>query len=298
MSSEQGTTENLPRSGRPLSANTSRNRKLIKKRVQRNPRVSMRKVACETGINREAVRRMAKYELHLKPYKLEKGQLLTEQVKRVRVQRCRLLLERAAGPEIVFSDEKPFTIEAFHNHQNDRIWASKRPLSDHIVTHSQHPRSVMVWAGICASGKTPLIFVDPGVKINQDYYKQQILRDVLEPWARAHFRNKPWVFQKDSAPAHKALKVQRWCASHFPGFITSQEWPPYSPDLNPLDYSVWSILEARACATPHKNLGSLRQALLREWNKLSVQELRPIAENFFARLRLCIKAKGGHFESK
>ena len=65
-----------------------------------------------------------------------------------------------------------------------------------------------------------------------------------------------------------------------------------------MDYSIWAILEARACATPHKNLESLKQALLREWDKIPVQELRAIVENFSTRLRLCIRAKGGHFEMK
>ena len=118
----------------------------------------------------------------------------------------------------------------------------------------------MVWAGICASGKTPLVFVDPGVKINKNYYLQEILQGVLEPWARAHFGNSDWIFQQDSAPAHKAREVQGWCQAHLPGFISAQEWPPYSPDLNPMDYSVWAILEARACAKPHKNLETLRQS--------------------------------------
>lgn len=155
----------------------------------------------------------------------------------------------------------------------------------------------MVWAGICASGKTPLVFVNPEAKINKNYYLREILQKVLKPWARRHFGAREWISQQDSAPAHKAREVQDWCRDNFPGFISAQEWPPYSPDLNPMDYSIWAILEARACATPHKNLDSLRRALRREWNKISVQELRRIAENFPKRLGLCIKAKGGHFES-
>ena len=31
------------------------------------------------------------------------------------------------------------------------------------------------------------------------------------------------------------------------------EWPPSSPDLNPLDFSIWSILEANVNKTPHKS---------------------------------------------
>ena len=41
----------------------------------------------------------------------------------------------------------------------------------------------MVWAGICKTGKTPLIFVNPGVKINKDYYLREILQGFLQPGA-------------------------------------------------------------------------------------------------------------------
>jgi hypothetical protein len=279
--------------------NTPRNRNVIRRRVARNPRVSMRKISRETGISATSVRRIAKNELGLRPYKLQKAQLLSDQNKAIRLQRSKVLLTHVAGQnfeEILFTDEKIFTVEAFHNHQNDRSWSTESPGSSGIVSHRQHPSYVMVWAGICATGKTPLVFVDEGVKINKEVYLQRILRDQVEPWARGHFGNRAWTFHQDSAPAHRAREVQDWCRGHFPGFISSQEWPPYSPDLNPMDYSVWSILEARACSKPHKSLEALRRSLEKEWNKISVEELRRITENFPKRLKLCVKAKGGIFE--
>lgn len=154
----------------------------------------------------------------------------------------------------------------------------------------------MVWGGICSSGKTPLIFVEKGVKMNQEIYRRDILEAVVLPWSRQHFGNRQWTFQQDSAPAHRASSVQQWCKDNFPSFISSQEWPPYSPDLNPMDYSVWSILESRACASRHISVDSLKAALLREWDKISIDELRKIVENFTKRLSLCIKSKGAHFE--
>ncbi|CAJ0934632.1 unnamed protein product, partial [Mesorhabditis belari] len=58
------------------------------------------------------------------------------------------------------------------------------------------------------------------------------------------------------------------------------------------------LIEARPCAKPHKNLEALKRSLTREWDRITPAELRPIAENFIKRLRLCIGAKGGHFEEK
>ena len=79
-------------------------------------------------------------------------------------------------------------------------------------------------------------------------------------------------------------------------FITTDEWPPYSPDLNPLAYSVWSILEEKACAKPHQTVESLKRALRKAWNEISVDTLRNIVDNFSKRLKKCIDANGGHFE--
>ncbi|CAJ0597199.1 unnamed protein product [Cylicocyclus nassatus] len=111
-------------------------------------------------------------------------------------------------------------------------------------------------------------FVDPGVKIDKDYYLKTILEDALLPWANSHFTRHPWTFQQNSAPAHKAKVVQAWCKSELPDFIQAEEWPASSPDLNPLDYILWSYLGSKACAIPHPNLDSLKAALIREWDEI------------------------------
>ena len=83
-----------------------------------------------------------------------------------------------------------------------------------------------------------------------------------------------WTFQ-DGASAHKAIETQDFLRDNCPDVITvdphwrnpTGEWPPNSPDLNPLDYSVWSILEEKACQKPHTNVESLKKALKRPGKK-------------------------------
>ena len=43
--------------------------------------------------------------------------------------------------------------------------------------------------------------------------------------------------------APKQLKIFFETRDNTPDFISSREWTPHSPDLNPLDYSVWNILQ-------------------------------------------------------
>ncbi|UYV63997.1 hypothetical protein LAZ67_2006283 [Cordylochernes scorpioides] len=83
--------------GRKRTANTSAKRKIIKKRLQQYSRVSMRKKARETGISKSPVHRIAKTELNLKAYKLQKCKLLTNESKRVRLERSRQLKHQATG---------------------------------------------------------------------------------------------------------------------------------------------------------------------------------------------------------
>ena len=64
------------------------------------------------------------------------------------------------------------------NSQNDRIWSvSLSTVSDEdlYAFKPQKPQSLMVAAAISRRGKSPLVFVEKGVKINQKYYQECIL---------------------------------------------------------------------------------------------------------------------------
>ncbi|KAI6654598.1 hypothetical protein LOD99_994 [Oopsacas minuta] len=91
------------------------------------------------------------------------------------------------------------------------------------------------------------------------------------------FNNRPFLFQQDGAPAHTAKVNQQWLRNNIPDFISKEEWPPSSPDLNPMDFSLWSILETNACATSHKSIKSLRTSLSREWAKSRRKSCVPLS---------------------
>jgi hypothetical protein len=154
----------------------------------------------------------------------------------------------------------------------------------------------MIWAGLSKKGKLPLVFVKSGVKINTSYYVNTVLKTVLKPHANILFRKDPWIFQQDSAPAHKSKMCQKWCSENLPGFITTLEWPPSSPDLNPLDYCIWGILEEKVNATRHRSLESLKAAIIKEWHDLRMESVRGAINAWPGRLRSTMVKKGGRFE--
>ena len=74
-------------------------------------------------------------------------------------------------------------------------------------------------------------------------------------------------------------------------------WPPSWPDLNPLDLSVWSLLEVKVCSVAHLSIDALKQSLQREWAKIFQEELRASVENFRQRIERVIQVKGHHIEN-
>ena len=62
--------------------------------------------------------------------------------------------------------------------------------------------------------------------------------------ARDYFKKRLWSFQQDSAPYLGTEKTQEWLSENVLHFITKEEWAPPPPNLNPLDFGIWSYLES------------------------------------------------------
>ena len=102
--------------------------------------------------------------------------------------------------------------------------------------------------------------------------------------------------QQDSVSAHRATNTQTFCEENFPSFIKWEEWPPSSPDLNPMDFCIWSVLESMACKESHKSVAMLKQNLKKEWEKIDMKKIKKCCQKFLRRLDQCILVKGDHFE--
>src|SRR6218665_969601 len=48
------------------------------------------------------------------------------------------------------------------------------------------------------------------------------------------------VFQQDGALEHRARDTVAFLELKVPDFIPPTLWPPNTPELNPVDYSIWS----------------------------------------------------------
>ncbi len=221
--------------------------------------------------------------------------LLSEQTKKLRLERGRRLLNRLKSmpPSTVkiFSDKKVFTIDQVYNRRNDRqiinVGQQGTP-----VSRTKHPASVMFLGVVASNGlKAPPILIPEGEKVNTEAYIS-ILKAKVLPWLKKNFPLNNYEFQQDGAPAHTSKKTQEWLTANFAGYCDKTIWPPSSSDLNPLDYSVWSVVESKACKTPHANIADLKTSVAKAWRALTPSYLIKTCRNFRARLEQVVEAEG------
>lgn len=296
-------------SGRPKSARTQQNIDFVgtlicSQEEKPGTHSSSREIASQLGISQQSVIRIAKIDLNLTSFRRVPAQVLNSATREKRVTRCKQLIRRCTVKKtkrLFFTDEKIFYIDPPVNTSTSRVWSSASKKSDVSPQRLVRQRAkfsphVMVSAGVCCVGKGRLHFVDEKAKINAKYYTEQLLPQLIED-CRSLMGN-DFVFQQDGAPAHTAGQTQEWLMQNCPEFINKNEWPPNSPDLNPLDYSVWGAMLQRfeKIKPKPKNVAELKVALQNIWEELPQQSIKKTVMSFRKRLQACVRADGGHFE--
>jgi len=109
-----------------------------------------------------------------------------------------------------------------------------------------------------------------------------------------------FIFQQDNVPTHPAKETVDLLLTETPAFILPTLWPPDSPDLNLIDYKVWSVLQEQEQVYKVKvnNVDELCQRIPAVWDEIDHCIIDKAIKQWRTCLRACVEAKGGHFEHK
>jgi len=151
----------------------------------------------------------------------------------------------------------------------------------------------MVSVVVSKLGKTALVFVESGAKVNSAYYCDRVLKSGLLPDIRRLSGN-DFTFQQDGAPSHRSKHTVAFLQTNVPAF----NWPPNSPDLNPVDYSIWGALQQLVYRQKIEDVDHLKQVLNSCWDMISQELIDGAIEQWSKRLSSVIRSRGGHFEHR
>lgn len=209
-------------------------------------------------ISSETVRIIARGQ-GLKVFKLKKKPKLT-QSQANRRKKFAIAFKDTDFKTWVFSDEKKFTTHTPPNKQTNPKWKHDSSEVEAIETKNWGV-SQMIWAGFSYNWKTAVYFAD-GTMDAKTYI--DCIKTTLKPAAVGRRR---WTFQQDGAPIHRAKTTQAWLSKNVPNFITKEEWPANSPDLNPIE-NAWALMANSVARNKPTNREQLRQAILDAWEEV------------------------------
>jgi len=107
-------------------------------------------------------------------------------------------------------------------------------------------------------------------------------------------------FIQDGATSHSDKRVQAFLHSSLGRrFVLAEDWPPYSPDCNPLDFYFWNEVKDKVFEgrhnNPFKTEDQLKSRILEVWDQCATN-LTPIRKaicQFVPRLQ-AVAAREGH----
>lgn len=292
-----GSVEDRPRSGRPRCTTRNEDR-YIALTARREPHSTAgdyrRQLQQATGttVSDQTVRNRL-HDINLHARRPLRCPPLTRDRRRLRLQWARAH-EHWLLPEwsnCLFSDETRFALVP--DNYRLRVWrVPGRPSRLRYPSQraQQHGGSIMFWAGIMHGTRTDILHIQG--TMTADLYLNQVLQPVVRPLARRHGDN--FMLVDDNARPHRARMVTDYLRD---AEIERMDWPPYSPDMNPIEH-VWDMLHRAIQRRPNvpSTIPELREAAIEEWQNLPQEDINHLILRMPVRVQALIRARGGSTE--
>lgn len=265
---ETGDLSERPRPGQPSVLNAEEKAEIIE-RITENPFLTAVSFAREFGVGPKVISSLFRrngIKCRIAATKLR----LTPEHRINRIAFCQVMLEQWDDnrlQSIIFSDEKTFSTDPYwqtkcYRQDNTRYEPQNlavRDTSGHI-THNY-------WGAIGIEGPvTPIVRVQG--RLTAPRYIGQIVRPHVIPIMNDFEDDgNPRIFMQDNAKPHTAaLTMALFSRQRF----EVMEWPPKSPDLNPIE-NVWSRMVYGWQLHP-RNDATLHAEVVERWRSLGERE--------------------------
>ena len=137
--------------------------------------------------------------------------------------------------------------------------------------------------------------------VNSERYQEMLTQHVWPEVRNLSSRRSYW-FMQDGATSHTTNLNINFLIDKFRGRVISRrsplghEWPPYSPDLNPLDSFVWGYVEDQVRRIEPESIPELQRAVENVGATILTERMNDAAQNVRKHAQACLGASGGHFE--
>ena len=162
---------------------------------------------------------------------------------------------------------------------------------------------VMVWGCFWDDARSDLYIMDRDFESAKHGYSAESYIEVLDAQVKPIFDtlDNGYEFMQDNASIHTASKVKEWFRENRIRLTLS--WPPYSPDLNPIEHVWWHLktrlyemfpdVAADQSQSEHARQ-RLESCLQAAWDTLDKELFDTLGASMPARIEACIAANGWH----
>lgn len=300
-----GTVDDSPKSGRPHILSSASQRAAIVKAVEQQDSVPAavadlkRKGSIPRNVSEKTVRRELKVESDYRAVVIEPKRTKQGTRKRVRFSKGRHPAKRIVALDSTI-------LNTAGSGRRRKSWVRRG--TRRVIQKVQKGQKLHVYAGMTRYGATPLIRATGTTGLPKQYLKkdgtphsgvcakefQDIMRKSLVPKAERILRKRKagkGVYLIDGAPAHTAKTTKKFLRSRNIQYL--QDWPPNSPDLNPIE-NVWAWLKLHVYRQQPRDSAELWRLSKKQWKKLEPDNCAKYMRSFNKRKQLCAQRKGGH----
>ena len=136
---------------------------------------------------------------------------------------------RCAAVQLILATDPSYDNRTIASTLKMQIWIATNNRDVPRVMKTKFPATIMVFSMVSSEGHNmpPHIF-KVSLKVNTKVYLD-VLKSVVIPWCNQVAGGRPWVWQQDSAPAHKSKETQAWLQKECYDFVPFAHWPPPPP---------------------------------------------------------------------